>query len=124
MILTAPFNKGKDRKETKDSIENLVKHDMATVMIFMPREMNNFLARLSVSCSGDTPMAVVSYAGYMDKERVMRGTLGTIMNQAGEEQPFHYLLYVGDFPKVPMKNWLFILICIEFFLDTFCQKNF
>jgi hypothetical protein len=37
-------------------------------------------------------------AGYADKERVVQGTLGSLLDQVGEEKlPFEYMLYVGDF---------------------------
>ena len=44
------------------------------------------------------PVAIVFSAGYAEKERVMHGTLGTIITQMGSDKlPFEYLLYVGDF---------------------------
>jgi precorrin-4 methylase len=94
VILTAPF-KGRDGKEEKDSIENLVKHDRATVVIFMPRDMNDLLARLSASCPGDTPMAVVSHAGYMDKERVITGIVANMGEKLAGQDTRRSLVYVG-----------------------------
>jgi hypothetical protein len=36
--------------------------------------------------------------GYAEKEKVTRGTLGTILGEVGTGKlPFEYLLYVGDF---------------------------
>ena len=46
----------------------------------------------------DTPVAIVCSAGYADKEKVLHATLGTILDQVGQDRlPFEYLLYVGDF---------------------------
>ncbi len=42
-------------------------------------------------------VAIVKYAGYVDQEEVVEGTLATILDQVGEEPPFEYLVYVGDF---------------------------
>lgn len=95
VILTAPF-KGKDGKEAKDSIENLMKHDRATVVIFMPRDVKDLLARLSASCSGDTPMAVVSYAGYVNKERVITGTVADMGEKLAEQNTRNSIVYLGN----------------------------
>ena len=45
-----------------------------------------------------TPIAVVVYAGYKKKERVIKGRLNTILKLVGDEKfPFEHLVYVGDF---------------------------
>jgi precorrin-4 methylase len=50
-------------------------------------------------------VAIVSSAGYKEKEEVIRGTLGTIFDQVGESKlPFEHLLYVGDFLTPPSKD--------------------
>jgi precorrin-4 methylase len=37
-------------------------------------------------------------AGYPEKEKVVRATLGSVLDRVGKDRlPFEYLLYVGDF---------------------------
>jgi len=45
-----------------------------------------------------TPIAIVLYAGYREKEKIIQGTLDTILEKTkGEKLPFEHLIYVGDF---------------------------
>ena len=94
VILTAPF-KGKDGKEEKDTIESLAKHDKATMVIFMPRDMDNLVKRLSASCVETTPVAVVSNAGISGKEKVILGTVGNIKEKLVGQDTGRSLIYVG-----------------------------
>jgi len=42
--------------------------------------------------------SVVSNAGYAQKEEVLRGTVGSIMEETAKNRlPFEYLIYVGGF---------------------------
>lgn len=48
----------------------------------------------------DTPIAIVFYAGYKDREHIVSGTLDTILEKTnGMDFPFQHLVYVGDFLK-------------------------
>lgn len=94
VILTAPF-KGKDGKGAKDTIENLAGYQKATMVIFMPRDMDDLLARLTASCGKDTPVAVVSYAGHRGKETVIMGTVADIGKKIAGQKTFMSLVYVG-----------------------------
>ncbi len=94
VVLTAPF-KSKNGKPAKDSLENIVKHDKATVVIFMPRDMNDLLTRLSASCPGDTPMAVVSNAGRREKEKTILGTVADMPGKLKDKDTNLSLIYVG-----------------------------
>ena len=68
------------------------------VLFTMRTEFKKFIDSLLKYYPADTPVAIVISAGYADKEKVMQGTLGTILDQKGENKlPFEYLLYVGDF---------------------------
>ena len=91
VIITAPFKK----KDAKDDIESLSKHDKATMILFMPHDMKDLLSRLSNAYPADTPIAVVSYAGYEDKEKVVSGTLATIADKLGDTDVKMSLIYVG-----------------------------
>jgi len=94
IILTAPF-KAKDGREEKDTIENLVKYDQAVLVVFMPRDMDDLLARLAAGCSADTPVAVVSYAGHRGKEEIIAGTVGDMKDKLAGRKTDMSLVYVG-----------------------------
>ena len=61
----------------------------------MVRDLDGFIGSLNALVSGDTPVAIVSWAGSREKQRVITGTLDTIMVTAGQERIPNYLLYVG-----------------------------
>ncbi|MFA6009039.1 MAG: SAM-dependent methyltransferase [Desulfobacteraceae bacterium] len=94
VIITAPF-KGKDGELSKDSLENLVKKDKATVVIFMPRDLKELMVRLRSSCDARTPMAVVSSAGMKGKEKTILGTVGDMEKKLEGEDMNMCLVYVG-----------------------------
>jgi len=94
VIITAPF-KGKDGEPAKDSLENLVKKDKATVVIFMPRDLGDLMSRLRSSCDAKTPMAVVSCAGIRGKEKTILGTVGDMEEKLKNEDMNMCLVYVG-----------------------------
>jgi precorrin-4 methylase len=90
VIITAPFKSG----NTKDSIESLSGHDRATMVIFMPRNMQELFARLSRVYPADTPAAVVSYAGHSLEQNVKIGTVGDMAGALPENMRTS-LVYVG-----------------------------
>ncbi len=91
VVITAPFKK----QDAKDDIESLAKHDRATLVIFMPRDIKDLLARLSGVYPSDTPIAVASYAGIAGKEKVVSGTLADIASKLGDTDIRMSLVYVG-----------------------------
>lgn len=91
VILTAPL----DKKGDTDTIESLAVHDGATMVVFMARDLDNVLRRLAGSYPADTPIALVSYAGYADRESVITGTVGNIREKIGDREPRLFLIYVG-----------------------------
>ena len=90
VIITAPFK----RKNKKDTIESLSGHDRATMVIFMPRNMQDLFARLSRVYPADTPAAVVSYAGHAGRQNVKTGTVGDMAGTLPENMRTS-LVYVG-----------------------------
>ncbi len=94
VILTAPLKNDNGRTEN-DSIENLARHEKATLVVFMPRDMNDLLERFSRSFPGDTPAAVVSYAGHRGKEEIITGTVADIKNKLADRKTDMSLVYVG-----------------------------
>jgi precorrin-4 methylase len=93
VILTATDWPGKT-----DTIDKLSVHRSTMVLFTMKAEFEDFIEKLSINYPPETPVAIVKHAGYVEKEEVLTGTLGTIRDQVGEEKlPFEYLIYVGDF---------------------------
>lgn len=81
-----------------DTIDKLSVHQSTMVLFTMRAEFEDFIAKLSVNYPPETPVAVVKQAGYVDKEEVIEGTLGTILNKVRQDAlSFEYLIYVGEF---------------------------
>lgn len=98
VILTMPDLHGMAKTDT---IEKLASH-RATLVIFMPFVRNTNLVdlvqKLSAHYPSKTPIALVSYAGYRQKERIVKGRLSNILVRVGNQKlPFETLIYVGDF---------------------------
>jgi len=91
VIITAPFQK----KDCHDTIENLSIHDGATMVIFMPRDIKDLLARLARVYPARTPMAVVNCAGQADKESVVIATVGSMGEKLRDTDSRMSLVYVG-----------------------------
>jgi precorrin-4 methylase len=91
VIITAPFQ----REGRKDTIENLAGHERATMVIFMPRDFKDILARLSTVYPENTPVAIVSYAGHSDKETAVIGTVGDIEKKFAGLDVRMSMIYVG-----------------------------
>lgn len=80
------------------SVDEMAVHQATMVLFTMRREFKHFVDSLARHYPAETPVAIVSHAGYAEKEKVTRGTLGTILGEVGAGNlPFEYLLYVGDF---------------------------
>jgi precorrin-4 methylase len=80
------------------SVEEMGVHQSTMVLFTMKTEFKQFVDSLSKHYAPETPVAIVSNAGYAEKENVIQGVLGTITGQIGKEKPDSpYLLYVGDF---------------------------
>ncbi|NDY71103.1 tetrapyrrole methylase [Desulfobacter hydrogenophilus] len=75
-------------------IANMI-HSGQTLVFFMVRDLNGFIDGLNPLVPGDTPVAIVSWAGSRKKQRVIKSTMGTILETIGQERISNYLLYVG-----------------------------
>jgi len=81
-----------------DTIEKLSVHHSTMALFTMRTDFEEFVKKLSINYPAQTPVAIVVQAGYADKERVIQGTLGTILKQVSQQDlPFEYMIYVGDF---------------------------
>ena len=75
------------------------------VLFTMRAEFKDFVSKLSVNYPPETPVAIVKHAGNVDREEVIQGTLGTILNQVSHDSlPFEYVIYVGEFLKHRYKD--------------------
>jgi precorrin-4 methylase len=80
-------------------------HHPTMVIFTMGTKFEELVNKLKSLYPSETPIAVVVYAGYKEKERVVRGRLSTILQQTeGEKFPFEHLIYVGDFLDKKMKK--------------------
>ena len=101
VILTAGYNS----PGNTDTIEKLSAHGCTMVLFTMGTEFPECVRELRINYPAETPVAIVTHAGYADKEEVIQGTLGTILDTiGGETLPFEYLIYVGDFLTHRQKN--------------------
>ena len=66
-----------------------------TMIFFMVRDLNGFITGLNGQVPADTPVAIVSWAGSRENQRIIRGTMETILDTVGNEKVPNYLLYVG-----------------------------
>jgi len=96
VILTATV--GRKDYQGPDRIESLARHQATMAFFTMFMDMEKVVNKLKSHYPADTPCAIVKHAGYPDKERVIIGTLDTIMDKiAGKDLSFEYMFYVGDF---------------------------
>ena len=96
VILTATF--GRDEYSGPDSIERLAEHQATLVFFTMFMDLEEVVNKLKTHYAADTPMAIVLFAGYKDREEIIQGTLDTILEQTkGRKLPHEHLIYVGDF---------------------------
>jgi precorrin-4/cobalt-precorrin-4 C11-methyltransferase len=96
VILTASF--GREDYEGPDSIEELSRHQATMTFFTMFLDLEKVVEKLKKHYPPHTPMAIVCYAGYKDREHITYGTLDTIIEKTkGEKLPFEHLIYVGDF---------------------------
>ena len=81
------------------STRKLAKHQ-ATMVFFMAGNLKQVVNELKNEYSGDTPIAIAYFVGYPEKQKVIKGTLNTILKDtASETEKEMLLIYVGDFMK-------------------------
>jgi precorrin-4 methylase len=96
VILTASF--GREEYKGADSIEKLSANRASMVFFTMFLNMEEVVKKLRTNYPPETPVAIVSSAGFKEKEEVIQGTLETIIaKMKGEKLPHEHLIYVGDF---------------------------
>jgi precorrin-4 methylase len=99
VIMTAAMG-AREGYKGKDSLAELAKTQSTMVFFTMGMDLPEVVAQLKGSYPGDTPIAIVSYAGFKDKQAVLKATLDTVLEKTSNGRlPFEHLIYVGDFLK-------------------------
>ncbi|WP_294344252.1 SAM-dependent methyltransferase [Prosthecochloris sp.] len=101
----AALKKGVTSGETTKSViltngmdvNKLAQAKTSMVFFTMRTDLEQIVKDLKPHYPAETPVAVVANAGYRKSERIIRGTLGTILEQTKNEKLTVYLVYVGDF---------------------------
>ena len=83
----------------KNKLISSLAESKSTMVFFMDRKFNKFIAHLKTLYPIDTPIAIVINAGYEKKEKVIIATLNTIEDKVQGKLPFNHLVYVGNFLK-------------------------
>jgi precorrin-4 methylase len=79
VMLTSPESLLGDETEPNDEILKDISKYKATMVFYMSlKNMKNLAEKLKLHYPPDLPVAVVYYAGYADKENVLKSTLETI----------------------------------------------
>jgi precorrin-4 methylase len=99
--LRAAVTDGKDARSvilaSGYSVDEMATHRTTMVLFTFRTEFKKFIDSLSKHYPAHTPVAIVQSAGYADREKVTRATLGSILERVKDDKlPFEYLLYVGD----------------------------
>ena len=90
---------------SRRDIEKMSGHQPTMVIFTMGTKFKDIIKRLKDVYPLMTPVAIVVYAGYKEKEEVIKGTLKNISDKVGDEKlPFEHLIYVGDFLEQRMKR--------------------
>ncbi|MFW5489768.1 MAG: SAM-dependent methyltransferase [Desulfovibrio sp.] len=98
-ILTAAMG-AKEGYQGKDTLAELARSQSSMVFFTMGMDLPEVVRQLRAHYPGDTPIAIVSYAGYRSKQKVLEATLDTVIEKtSGGKLPFEHLIYVGDFLK-------------------------
>ena len=80
-------------------IRKLAKHK-ATMVFFMAGRLKAIVKELKKEYDGQTPIALAYYIGYPDKQKVVKGTLNSILKDTeSEPETDMFLIYVGKFMK-------------------------
>jgi len=87
-VLLTSANSFLNPDDAGDLAKDLSRYNGTLVFYMGLKHLNRLIATLKQHHSGDLPVAIVYYAGYPDREKVIRGTLDTILTKVepGQEQ--------------------------------------
>ena len=98
VLQTSPFSLMGWDSEQSQILQDLAKYPSTMVFYMALWEPEKFFAALNRVFPSDMPCAVVYWAGYPDRERILRGTLADMAGKLKDEKEnFMGLLLVGRF---------------------------
>jgi precorrin-4 methylase len=87
-----------DRPHGQDSLEALAAHKCSMVIFTHRTKFEEIIHKLKTHYAPTTPIAVVFYAGFKEKQSIVDGTLETIESMINDETlPLEHIIFVGDF---------------------------
>lgn len=97
VILTS-VGSARDNYKGSDPLAKLAQTQSTIALFTMRVDLPLVVEQLKQHYPGNTPVAIVSHAGYSDKQQVLRATLDSVVSQVGDsELPFEHMIYVGSF---------------------------
>ncbi len=87
-----------DRPHGQDSLEALAAHKCSMVIFTHRTKFEEIIHKLKTQYAATTPIAVVFYAGFKEKQSIVNGNLETIESKIYQETlPLEHIIFVGDF---------------------------
>ena len=87
-----------DRPHSQDNLEALAAHKCSMVIFTHRTKFGEIIRKLKTQYAPTTPIAVVFYAGFKEKQSVVNGNLETIESKINQETlPLEHIIFVGDF---------------------------
>ncbi|MDL2122868.1 MAG: SAM-dependent methyltransferase [Deltaproteobacteria bacterium] len=101
VMLTAPFSLfGDSYKKADEVLQDLSKYKTTMVFYMALSSMDKLVEKFKKYYPPELPMAVVYYAGYPEKEKVLRSMLGTILDDLKKvDEKWLGLLIIGECAK-------------------------
>jgi len=82
----------------RERLQKLAATQSTLAFFSMRLDLKQVVSDLKQHYPASTPVAIVTHAGFADKESVIRGTLNTIIEQTQNTPlPWQNMIYVGDF---------------------------
>lgn len=98
VMQTAPFFLTDRDLKDRQILEDLAEYPTTMVLYMALRKPEKLFDALEEVLPGDMPCAVVFWAGYPDRERILRGTVADMGEKlSGEKELYMGLLFVGRF---------------------------
>jgi len=98
LVQTSPYSLTVDGRLDRAALEDIARHACTLVLYMALRDTGHVFEALREVLPGDTPCAVVYWAGYPGRQRVLRGRLDCMSaDLSEEEEDFMGLLFVGRF---------------------------
>ena len=101
VMLTSPYSLfGRSYKKGDEMLKHLSKHEITMVFYMALSSMDRLVEKFKKYYPQDLPMAIVYYAGYSEKERVLKSTLGMILDDLKKiDEKWMGLLIIGKAVK-------------------------